>query len=108
MATTEDSPASSIRGTANRNEPPSANGEPPAPGHEVNLDVSWLVSTDLLAIDVLARMHVIACRDGRSLWLHGATTELIDLLELVGLRGVVHLCPCASRHRVPCFGPPWC
>jgi hypothetical protein len=60
----------------------------------VNLDVSWLLSPDLPAIDVIARLHVVACRRDRQLWLHGATCELIELLELVGLRDIMHLCPC--------------
>jgi hypothetical protein len=63
----------------------------------VNLDVSWLVSPDLLAIDLLARLHVVACRSGRALWLHGASSELVELLEFLGLREIVHLCPCLGR-----------
>jgi hypothetical protein len=55
---------------------------------------------------VLARLHVVACRDGRSLCLHGATGELIDLLDLVGLRQIVHLCPCTTRGRDRPSRPP--
>ena len=78
----------------------------PAPGRAVDLDVSWLVSPDLPAIDVLARLHVLACRGGCSLWLHGATDELVELLELVGLGGIVHLCPCTGRDGARLRHPP--
>src|SRR5215472_18513092 len=75
------------------------------PGNAVDLDVSWLPSGDLSAIDVLARLHVVARHCGRSLWLHGATSELVELFELVGLREMIHLCPCGSlcgdRSRQP-------
>jgi STAS domain len=60
----------------------------------VDLDVSWLTSPDLSIIDVLAHLHVIACRRNRALWLHGATAELVELVDLVGLSETVHLCPC--------------
>jgi ABC-type transporter Mla MlaB component len=74
-----------------------AHGEDPVAPDAVNLDVSWLASPDLPALVVLARLHVVACRGGRSLWLHGASSELIELLELVGLREIVHLCPSVGR-----------
>jgi ABC-type transporter Mla MlaB component len=61
-------------------------------GNAVDVDVSWLVRPDLTVIHVLTRMHVAARRCGRPLWLHGATTELVELLELVGLRQIVHVC----------------
>jgi hypothetical protein len=97
MAETEDSPATSKGPTGNRNDAHSPHGEDPVPRDAVDLDVSWLVSPDLPAIDVLLRLHVVACRGGRSLWLHGASRELVELLELVGLREIVHLCPCVGQ-----------
>ena len=60
----------------------------------VDLDVSWIRSPDLSTIDVLTRLHLIACHRDRALWLHGATTELVGLLEFVGLDQTLHLCPC--------------
>lgn len=66
-----------------------------APGDDaVDLDVSWLVPADLGAVDALARLQVAASRCGRRLQLHGADGGLAELLELVGLSDVVHLCPC--------------
>jgi hypothetical protein len=66
----------------------------------VHLDLSWLVPADLFAVDALARLQVAASRCGGSLLLHGADGGLIELLEFVGLRDVVHLCP-----YCPSFGP---
>jgi ABC-type transporter Mla MlaB component len=74
----------------------SPRGDDPVPGNAVDLNVSWLASADLSAIDVLIRLHVVARHCGRSLWLHGATSELVELFELVGLREIIYLCPCGS------------
>jgi ABC-type transporter Mla MlaB component len=60
----------------------------------VDLDVSWLAPADLGAVDVLARLHVTASKCGRRLSLHGADRTLVELLELVGLSDVLHLCRC--------------
>jgi len=62
----------------------------------VGLDVSWLVPPDLAAVDALARLHVVASRRGWRLQLHGAGGGLAELVELVGLAEVVHLCPRCS------------
>jgi ABC-type transporter Mla MlaB component len=59
----------------------------------VDLDVSWLVPADLGAVDALARLHVVAARRGCRLRLHGADSGLAELVELVGLGGILHLCP---------------
>jgi hypothetical protein len=58
-----------------------------------HLDVSWMVSADLCAVDALARLQLVALRRGRSLEIHGADGTLADLLELLGLDAVVHVCP---------------
>jgi hypothetical protein len=92
MAEPEDSPAASKEPTGDGNNGRSPHGEDPVPRVAVDLDVSWPVSPDMPAIDVLARLHVVACRDGRSLWLHGASRGLVELLDLAGLREIVHLC----------------
>jgi hypothetical protein len=80
-------------------------GQDSVPGSTVDLDVSCLTCPDISAIDVLARTHVIARRCGQAVWLHGATSELVELIELVGLRDIVHLCPCGAlsedRSRQP-------
>jgi hypothetical protein len=60
----------------------------------VDLDVSWLVPADLRAVDVLARLQVVASRCGERLLLHGADGGLVELLDFVGLGDVLHLCPC--------------
>ena len=66
----------------------------------VGLDVSWLVPADLAAVDALARLQVVASRRGHRLWLHGADGGLAELVELVGLRDVLQLCPeCRSTDR---------
>jgi ABC-type transporter Mla MlaB component len=59
----------------------------------VDLDVSWLESADLDAVDALARLHVVALRCGRSIRLHHVHRGLAELLELLGLDDVLHLCP---------------
>jgi hypothetical protein len=70
----------------------------------VDLDVSWLVPADLGAVDALARLQVTATRCGRSLQLHGARGGLPELLEFLGLVGVLHLCRCCDR-RAGDIGP---
>jgi hypothetical protein len=63
----------------------------------VDLDVSWLVPADLCAVDALARLQVAAARRGCWLELHGADGGLVELIDFIGLGGVVHLCPrCSS------------
>ena len=68
----------------------------------IDLDVSWLVPADLGAVDALARLQVMATRCGRSLQLHGACGGLPELLDFLGLVGVLHLCRCC----VPCAEEP--
>ena len=65
----------------------------------VDLDVSWLVPADLRAVDALARLQLVATRCGGRLVLHGADGGLVELLELVGLDDVLHLCPCCRGAR---------
>lgn len=60
----------------------------------VDLDVSWLVPSDLLAVDALARLQLVATRCGGRLVLHGAGGGLVELLDFVGLGDVLDLCPC--------------
>jgi ABC-type transporter Mla MlaB component len=65
----------------------------------VDLDVSWLVPADLGAVDALARLQLVVSRCGCSLQLHGADGGLAELLEFVGLKDVMHLCPCSAGAR---------
>jgi ABC-type transporter Mla MlaB component len=65
-------------------------------GDEVELDVSWLVSADVAAVDALARLQVAAHRCGCSLRLHGAPPSLVEVLELIGLAEIMPSCDCAS------------
>ena len=67
----------------------------------VDLDVSWLVPADLNAVDALARLHVVAVRRGRRVRLHRVDGGLAELLELVGLGDVLHLCPHCRSARKP-------
>jgi len=62
----------------------------------VGLDISWLVPADLAAVDALARLQTVASRRGWRLQLHRADGGLAELVELVGLGEVVHLCPGCS------------
>ncbi len=64
--------------------------------NRIDVEVSCLSCPDLSTIDVLARLHVIARHRGQFLWLHGATSELVELLELLGLREILHLCRCGT------------
>ena len=59
----------------------------------VDLDVSWLVPADLGAVDALARLQIAASRCGWWLQFHGANGGLVELVELVGLGEIMHLCP---------------
>jgi ABC-type transporter Mla MlaB component len=65
-------------------------------GSEVELDVSWLVSADVAAIDALARLQVAAHRCGCSLRLHGAPPSVVEVLELIGLTEIMPSCDCGS------------
>lgn len=47
---------------------------------------------DLAAVDALARLQLEARRQGCTLWLRRAGPDLIQLLELVGLAGVLQVC----------------
>jgi hypothetical protein len=69
----------------------------PAARHVVDLEVSWLVPSDLSAVDALARLQVAVSRCGRVLQLHRVDGGLAELLEFVGLRDVMNLCPCRDR-----------
>lgn len=55
-------------------------------------DVAAVAEPDLGTIDALARLQLMARRLGCDVWLHDASSELRELLALVGLRDVV---PCS-------------
>jgi hypothetical protein len=46
---------------------------------------------DLAAVDALARLQLAAHRQGCTVWLRHACPDLIQLLELVGLAGVLQV-----------------
>jgi len=48
-------------------------------------DVSRLARPDAAAVDLLCRIRLAARRRGGRLQLRGASTDLLDLIELVGL-----------------------
>jgi hypothetical protein len=56
----------------------------------LSCDVRALAS-DALTIDALARLQLAARRVGREVALHGASLELVELLELFGLTGVLRV-----------------
>jgi ABC-type transporter Mla MlaB component len=64
----------------------------PSGNAQVDVDVAWLVSPDLAAVDALARLQLTAVRRGRSLCLHGADDGLVELLEFVGLGRALYVC----------------
>ena len=52
-------------------------------------DVGGLEGPDVLTIDALARLQLVATRAGRRLWLRHAPDDLRKLIALVGLAGVL-------------------
>jgi hypothetical protein len=106
MAEPEDSPGISKGPTANLIDARASYGDDLVPRNAADVDVAWVVSPDLSAIDVLARLHAVGRRCDRPLWLHGATTELVELLELVGLREIMHVCPCGGCSGDRCAHTP--
>jgi hypothetical protein len=49
------------------------------------------LAPDALTIDALARLQLAARRVGREVALHGASRELVELIELFGLTGVLRV-----------------
>ena len=49
------------------------------------------LAADALTVDALARLQLAARRVGHELALGGASRELLELLDLCGLRGVLHV-----------------
>ncbi len=54
----------------------------------VELDVAWIAPADLEAVDALARLQLAATRRGVRLRLRHPSSDLRDLLNLVGLAEV--------------------
>jgi anti-anti-sigma regulatory factor len=55
----------------------------------IDCDVSTLTDADELALEALVRLQLTARRLGRSVRLCNASTQLVDLLALVGLTDVL-------------------
>jgi anti-anti-sigma factor len=55
----------------------------------VTCDLSGVVRPDATALDALARMQLTARRQGRTIRLRHASTEMCALLALAGLTGIV-------------------
>jgi anti-anti-sigma regulatory factor len=55
--------------------------------------VAWLVDPDVRTVDALARLRLAAGRAGRGFVLRGASDELADLVELMGLGEVLRVEP---------------
>ena len=58
----------------------------------ITYDVAAVVEPDVLAIEALARLQLTARRMAGSIRVRHASSELRDLLDMVGLRCVVPLC----------------
>jgi ABC-type transporter Mla MlaB component len=52
-------------------------------------DVGWIARADVQVVDALARLQLAARRRGCRLRLHNAPRELDELVELMGLAGVL-------------------
>ena len=59
----------------------------PPGANRIDLEASWIRSPNLSTIDAMVRLHLVARHRGQSVWLHGATCELVELVELVGFGG---------------------
>jgi len=57
-------------------------------------DVGGLTDPDAVAVDALVRLQLAARRSGRQLRVRNASRQLLELLDLAGLRDVVP--PCGS------------
>ena len=55
-------------------------------------DVGGLTDLDAVALDALVRLQLAARRSGRQLRIRNASCELLELLDLAGLRDVVPSC----------------
>ena len=62
---------------------------PVQPLPPIDCDVSALTQADELALEALVRMQLTARRLGRSLRLCNASSQLVDLLALLGLTDVL-------------------
>jgi len=68
--------------------------EPPLPEPTVlRCDVSLITAPDECALDVLARLQLIARRLGATIQLHNVPPVLVDLIELTGLTDVLVVDP---------------
>jgi ABC-type transporter Mla MlaB component len=56
-------------------------------------DVAAFAEPDAAVVDALARLQLAAKRLGRSIELRGASTQLQELLTLMGLAGVMSFAP---------------
>ncbi len=59
--------------------------------HPIEFDVGALTAPDVAAVDVLARLQLMARRLGLDVRFCGASVELTDLVSLAGLLGVLPL-----------------
>jgi hypothetical protein len=58
----------------------------------ITYDVGAVVEPDVMAIEALARLQLTVRQKGCSIQVRHASSALRDLLDVVGLRGVVPLC----------------
>lgn len=57
-------------------------------GYRVECDVTG-VGADAVTVDALARLQLVAQKNGCTVVLHNASAELCDLVELMGLTDVL-------------------
>jgi hypothetical protein len=55
-------------------------------------DVAGLLDPDAETVDALARIQLIGQREGASVYFRGASLELRELLEFVGLVDLLEMC----------------
>jgi ABC-type transporter Mla MlaB component len=60
-------------------------------GDPVVCDVAGLIQADAVAVDLLARLVLTARRAGHRLWVRHASTELRELIALMGMSEVIAL-----------------
>ncbi len=63
----------------------------------VVVDVSRLVAPDVVALDALARLHLMARRFGRNIMISHTSEQLQELVGFAGLEGVL----CLQNEREP-------
>ena len=62
-------------------------------------DVGAVAEPDAVTVDALARLQLTARRSGREFGIRHASSELEELLDLMGLAAVIHAAPAQASRR---------